>query len=103
MNKQRENNQKLLKQYNESLGLDPGDRTMDPWASASADTGNGVLQASAIVSAGDREAAMRTPFIQVPTQQQTQGSGNSTLMASSLSGPSASEMTPGWLLNSVLS
>lgn len=100
--KQNEKNVQQLKRYNEALGLDSLDTTADPWASANADTGNGVLQASATVAAGDRALASAPAIITMPMESKSGGNNSQTMMPTSLAGTPASSMTPGWVLNSVL-
>ena len=89
--KQQEANSKILKQYNEMLGLEADDRTMDPWASASADTGNGVLRASAAVESG--KAGSGITFVNMNNNSSNQQSAD-PILAASLAGASAGSKTP---------
>ena len=70
---------------------------------SSASTPPEVLQASAIVSANERQSQLQPAIVTMPIQESQQSSGSSQpIMASTMAGASGSQITPGWLLNSVL-
>jgi len=103
--KQREKNKDRLNKFNEGLGLDPNDTRSDPWASANADTGNGVLQASATTDAADRAAKTQLAFLNVPTQQPQSSGGDSSAAILAAMGQASSSprgWTPSGIYNSIL-
>ena len=70
---------------------------------SSASTQPEVLQASAIVSANERQSQLQPAIVTMPIQEKQQSNGSSQpILASSMTGASGSQITPGWLLNSVL-
>lgn len=70
---------------------------------SSASTQPEVLQASAIVSANERQSQLQPAIVTMPIQESQQSSGSSQpIMASTMAGASGAQITPGWLLNSVL-
>ena len=75
-----------------------------PTQLSSASTQPEVLRASAIVSANDRQSQLQPAIVTMPIQDSQQSSGsNQPILASSMTGASGDTITPGWLLNSVLS
>jgi len=103
--KQREKNENTLNKFNEGLGLDPYDTRSDPWASANADTGNGVLKASATIDAADRAAKTQLAFLNVPTQQPQSSGGDSSAAILAAIGQASSSprgWTPSGIYNSIL-
>lgn len=70
---------------------------------SSASTQPEVLQASALVSANDRQSQLQPAIVTMPIQESQQSSGsNQPIMASTMAGASGAQITPGWILNSVL-
>jgi murein DD-endopeptidase MepM/ murein hydrolase activator NlpD len=70
---------------------------------SSASTQPEVLQASALVSANERQSQLQPAIVTMPIQESQQSNGSSQpIMASTMAGASGSQITPGWLLNSVL-
>ena len=61
-----------------------------------------LLATSAVVSSNDRTLSSQPVFINMPVTNNTASGGGQSLPVS-MAGSSASSITPGWLLNSVLS